>query len=198
MGDDQFEGLGQQGFPGLHAVPGRCAGRMGQGNDIQLKAGAGDGEGAADDGVEFLGGQELFDGEFANREDELRLEDFYFAIEPGGAILNFIRRGHAVAAGGFFAWETAAHRGHVNRGTKRGLVHSGGFIEPAKQSFPGCPGEGTAEHGLLVPGRLANEDYFADDRATADDGFVHLIAQAAGLEAVNVLREQAGGGVGFH
>ena len=192
---NQAEGALEEGFAGFHAVPGGGTGGMRQGNDVEFSAVASGGKFLADDGVQFCQRNELLDGEAADGDDELRLEDFDFAAEPVGAVLNFGGRGHAVAAGGFFAGKTAADGGHVNFGAKGCFGHPGGFVKPAKERAAGGPGEGAAEDGLAVAGRLADEQDFADDRTAADDGRVHLRAQAAGAKLLDVRGEQAGGGI---
>jgi hypothetical protein len=190
MRDNQLQGLFEEGFAGLDAVPGGCAGGMGQGNQIKLVSCVGDAEFFADDGVEFLERHELFDGEFTDGQDKLRLEDFDFAFQPRGAIADFIGRGNAVAAGGFFAGKAAADGRHVDRGAEGLFGHGGGFLKPAEQGFAGSPGEGAAEDRFLVAGSLADEENLAVDRAAADDGLVHLRAEAAGAETLDVLLEK--------
>ena len=164
---------------------------MGQGNEIELMAGVGDAEFLADDGVEFLEGDELLDGKFADGEDELGLKYFDFALEPGRAIADFLRRGDAVAAGGFFARKTAADSGHVDGGAEGLFAQAGGFVKPAEKGFACGPGKGPAEHGFFVAGGLADEEDFAGDGAAADDGALHLRAEAAGAEAFDVVFQQA-------
>ena len=118
--------------------------------------GKGGADGLPDEGIEFLCGDELGDGEFADRNDEPRSEELDFALQPGGAILNFIWRRHAVTASGFFAGETAADGGHVDGGTKGFLGHAGGIMEPAEQGFAGRPGKGASKDRFLVARRLAD------------------------------------------
>jgi len=191
MRNGQVQGLFQEGFAGFDAMPGRRAGGVGQGNQVELVSDVGDAEGLADDGIQLLQRHELFDGEFADGQDKLRLEDFDLTMQPGGAIADFVGRRDTVAAGGFLSWKTATDGGHVDGGTENLFRHAGGFVKPAEQGFAGGPGKGTTEERFLVAGGLADEDDFAEHGAAADDGSVHLRAEAAGAEVFDVLDEEA-------
>lgn len=144
----------------------------------------------ANDGIEFLSRDKLFDGQLADGDDEPGLKNLDFALEPFGAILHFFRRRDAVTARGFFAGKTAADSGHVNGGAEGFLGHPGGIVEPPEKRLAGGPGEGTAEHGFLVAGRLADEEDPADHRPAADDGRPHLRAQAARQQTADVCGEE--------
>jgi hypothetical protein len=149
-------------------------------------AGVFGGEGGADDGVEFVAGDELADGEFADGEDEVGLEDFHFGGKPAGAIFDFVGGGDTIAAGGIFAGETAADGGHVDAGAEGGFVDAGVVLKPAKEFFAGGPGERAAEDRFLVAGGLADEEDAADDGAAGDDGLLHARAEVAAQEGGDV------------
>ena len=63
-------------------MPGRGAGWVGQRDEIKWLPGAADTKAPANDPVQFRDGDELRDGEFADREDEPRSQNFDLAIEP--------------------------------------------------------------------------------------------------------------------
>ncbi len=189
---DYLESAAQQCFAGFHTMPGRRAGWMGQGNEIKFKAVAVDGKFSADDFVEFFERHELLDGQAPDGDDQFGLENFEFCAQPTGTVLHFVGCGNTVAARGALPGKTAADGGHVNGGAEFCFGHSGGFMEPAKESFASGPGKGTAQDGFAVAGRLADKENFADNRAAADDRRVHLGAGAAGAELVDVGSEQAG------
>lgn len=188
---DHAERLGEQCFAGFHAMPGRRAGGVGQGNEIKGMLAIADPELLADALIEAAVGNELFDGEFADGNDEFGLENIQFLFEPGAAVGDFITRRNAVAAGFFFAGETTADRSHVNTVTKTRFVQPGGFLEPFEQGFASRPCEGTAHDRFLVAGGLADEEDFAEDGSAADDWLVHVRAQSAGAQLLDVKGEQA-------
>lgn len=87
--DNQTERLLEKRLAGFDSVPWRRAGWMGQGNQVERTARVIDGKRTADEFVELVEWNELGDGEFANRDDELRRKDFEFAAQPVGAIGDF-------------------------------------------------------------------------------------------------------------
>jgi len=64
--------------------------------------------------IESAVGQEPLDGKFAHGYDQFWFQNLNLAVEPTGAILDFLGGRHAITAGFFFAGETAADRGHVD------------------------------------------------------------------------------------
>ncbi len=191
VGGDEVEGFGEKGFSGFAVVPGGGSGRMGKGNEIKALSEDFGGKLASDDGVEaFAIGEELFDGEFSDRDEEAWLEEADFAFEPVAAVGDFVGKRNAVAAGRFFAGKTAANGGHVDGGAEFLLVDSAGGFEPAEKGFAGGPGERAAEFGFLVAGGLADEHDAAVDGASDDDGFVHGGAAVAGAEFGDVAGEE--------
>lgn len=186
-----MQGLTEEGFSGFHAMPWRGAGGVGQGNEVKVVAGEGGADFLADEGVELLRGHELGDGELADGNDKPWFKELDFTLQPGGAVLNFIGGRHAVAAGGFFAGETATNGGHIDGGAENFFGHARSLMEPTEESFAGRPGEWPAEDGLLVAGSLAHEQDLADDGTPADDRRAHLRAKSAGAEAFDVSIEEA-------
>ena len=142
-------------------------------------AGIDNGESRTDDFIEFVTGDELEDGELADGDDELRSQQGHLGFEPAGAVGDFGRVGHAIAAAGFFTGETAADSSHVDVGTEGGFIDTGVVLEPAEKLFARGPGEGTSEDRFLVAGGLANEKDAADDGAAADDGLLHFRTEMA-------------------
>ena len=90
MRDDQVQSAAEKGFSRFDTMPRRRAGRVGKGNEIEFVSGVSDAEFLADDGVEFLNRDKLFNGELADGKDKFGLEDFNLAFEPGGAVADFI------------------------------------------------------------------------------------------------------------
>src|SRR5438105_1149611 len=95
-------------------MPGGGAGRVGQRNEVKPMLAVAHLKNFADDLVETAVWQELFNREFADRDDQLRFEDFDFAFEPGRAVLDFLAGGDTVTTGFFLAGKTTANRSHVN------------------------------------------------------------------------------------
>ena len=79
---DEGERPLQEIAPRRYSMPGRRAGRVRQRNQIEASTGTPDAKRATDDLVEFLDRDELRDRQFADRNDETRLQDFDLAVEP--------------------------------------------------------------------------------------------------------------------
>lgn len=182
MSGEEGEGAVEKGLAGFHAVPGRGAGGMGQRDAIGFASAVGDAKGATDGVVQWCDRQELGDGEFADRENEFRLEKGELAFEPGGAVGDFDRCGDAVAAFGAFAGETAADGGEVDAVANLVLGPAESLVEPFEEGFAGGPGEGAAEDGLLVAGGLADQDDAGDGGASDDGRRNHAGTAAAGAK----------------
>lgn len=147
---------------------------MRQRNEIEPMSRIFGGKGRPDDGIEFVAGHELANGQFAHGDDELRLQKIELRFQPVGAIQDFIRIGDAIAATGFFSGKATADRRHIDPRAKGRFVDSGMFIEPSKKLFPGRPGEGAAQNGFLVAGGLSHEHDATEDGASADHRLMHL------------------------
>jgi len=191
VGGDELHGPGKKDPPGKLVGPRRCAGGVRQRDEIKAVSGMGAGIGGADDGVEFVAGNELLNGELADGDNEGGMKDFHFGLHPISAIQDFISVGNAIAAGGFFTGEAAADGGHVDVGAEGGFIHAGMFVEPAEEFFTGGPGERTAHDGFLVAGGLTNEHDRAKDGASADDGRIHARTATATAERGDVAVEPA-------
>src|SRR4051812_239292 len=98
MAGDAAHGFAEKTEAGRDAMPGRGAGRVRQRYQIESATLVADGEGAADDLVEFFEGQELGDGQFADGNDEVRLKQIDLVVHPTRAVADFIRRRNSIAA----------------------------------------------------------------------------------------------------
>src|SRR3954466_6801509 len=158
---------------------------MGQRNKVEGAALVPNGEGPADDLVEFFERQELGDGKLADRNEQRRPEQIDLVIHPGGAVPDFIRRWNAIAAGRGFPRETATDCSEVNFRAHFVFGHSAELTEPAEQGSPSGPCKRLAEHGFFYSGRLTDEHDFTEHRATRDRRWNHPRA----APALNQLRD---------
>lgn len=118
----------------------------------------GDGKRFSDDVGQRGGREKLREREFSDGEHELGLKKGEFALEPAGAVGDFVGGGHAVAALGAFAGEAAADGGEVDAVAHLVFGPAEGFVEPFEKRFAGGPGERAPEFWLLIAGCLANEE----------------------------------------
>lgn len=103
---------------------------MRQGDEVESAASAANRKGATDYFIEFLERKELGDGEFADRNDELRLQEIDFIIHPGRTIPDLVRGGHAIAADRRFARKATADRREVNLRPDLFLAQPAELLEP--------------------------------------------------------------------
>src|ERR1044072_6379998 len=134
MAGDAAHGLAQEPESRRHPMPGRSAGWMRQGDNIERAPVAVQRERAADHFVELLEGKKLRDREFSYRNDKLRLQEIDFIVHPGRAISDFIRRRNAVAARSRFAGKAAADGGEINLRAHFVFPKTTKLLEPAKKS----------------------------------------------------------------
>jgi len=169
----------QQIDTGRDAVPRRCAGGMGQRDEIERAPLIPDCETAADDFVEFFERQELGDGEFADRNDQRRSQQIDLVVHPGGTVSDFVRRWNAISARRCFPRKAATDRGEINFCARLFFVQAAKLIEPTEERAAGRPGERFAEDRLFYAGRLADQHHFAENRAAGDRGRHHARATPA-------------------
>lgn len=129
---------------------------MGQGDDIHGMVRQARSVTLSDNIRELFHRHELGDGQFANRQDELRTQQVYFGIEPLSAVIDLILAGHPVAAFGVFAGKTATDGGHVDTLSKSVFIQTDGF-KPAEECFTGCPGKGFSGRPLFVTRSLSDQ-----------------------------------------
>lgn len=86
---------------------------MGQGNKIKLPTRVSNPELSPDDGSQMIHREKLIDRQSPDRDDQFRLEDGQFSLEPVGAITHFSSRGNPVAAGRFLTGKASAYRRHI-------------------------------------------------------------------------------------
>jgi hypothetical protein len=82
MPNDQRKSLLEQFPPGRDAMPGRRARRMRQRNEIELFSGTLDAKTATNDLIQPGERDKLRDGQFSDRDDKPRVQDFELAIQP--------------------------------------------------------------------------------------------------------------------
>ena len=139
-----------------------------------------------DDLAERRTHHELLDGQPADRDHELWLKDLKLALEPSGAVRDFLAGGHSISAAGLFPRETATHGRHVDRGPERRLVQSAALFEPSKERPSGRPGKRPSQRRFLVSGRLPHEQDLAHHRSPADRRPLHLRAHGTASERADV------------
>src|SRR5258708_36985750 len=88
------------------------------------------------------------DGQSADCDDELGLENCYLAHEPSFAARHLLCVRLSVAAPACLARKAPGYGGHVNAGAERRFVHSQRLLEPTKHRSPCAPLERTAEPPL--------------------------------------------------
>ena len=81
----------EKGFAWRNAVPGRCAGRMRERNNVEYMAVSLHPDRPTDGLLQLSNLGELSDGEFPDRDDQTRPEDFQLVIQPAGAVVDFVR-----------------------------------------------------------------------------------------------------------
>lgn len=195
---DERERLTEEVAPGRNAMPWGCTGRVGEWNQIERSTGALDSKTVADDAVEFFHRQELRDRQFPDRDDEARLQNLDLAVEPGGAVCNLLRVRDAIAAAGRFAGETTADGSEINFRAHGFFGQTKGFFEPAEERLARRPGKRFPSDRFAHARRLADEDYFAHDRAAGDGRWMHQRAAPAVAQACDVVLQSKFGGRAGH
>lgn len=137
---------------------------MRQWDEVEPNAGAFYPKFAANDSFETWARDKLGDGESANRDNELGLQDSDFFVHPERAIANFIRTWNAISAGSGLARETSADGGEVDAGPNSGLVQSTKALQPLKQGSAGGMRKWSSQHRLPWAGRLSHQHDLADQR----------------------------------
>src|SRR6516225_7365044 len=105
-------------------MPGRCAGRMRQWNQVEAMARMRDAKFAANYCFQFCTVDELHDRQAADRDNETRLQNPNLIIHPQSTVANLIRGRDAVRTAGIFTGETTAHGSEIDVRSNRGFVHS--------------------------------------------------------------------------
>ena len=118
-------------------MPGRCTRWMRQRNEIESCSGPLDAKTATDNLIKFSDRNELRDGQFPDRNDEARLQDFELAIQPRGAVLDLLRVGNPVAPARRFARKTTTDRGEIDFRT-HGFFRLGRWL-PQTSGRASCP-----------------------------------------------------------
>src|SRR5436190_24200269 len=90
--------------------------------------------------------EELFDGQFADGNDQLWFENIDFAFEPGSAVFDFVPGGNAVATGFFLARKTTADRSHVNTILKLFFGQMRRVMKPFEERSARGPREGAHQN----------------------------------------------------
>ena len=119
MSDNQLERFTEEIAPRWNAMPGRCTRWMRQRNEIELFSGPLDAKTATNNLIKFSDRNELRDRQFPDRNDEPRLQDFEFAIQPRRAVLYLLRVGNPVAPARRLARETTTDRREIDFLTHR-------------------------------------------------------------------------------
>src|SRR5438046_10367497 len=161
MSGNQFErALGER-FSGWNFVPGRCAGRMRQRNQVEAVATMHNAKFAANYAFQSCTVDELHDRQSADGNNETRLQNPNLIIHPRRTVANFIRRWDAVGAAGILAGETAADGGEIDLRSNSGFVHSARLLEPTEERFAGSVRKRSFQRRFPGTGRLPNDHYVA-------------------------------------
>ena len=145
-----------------------------------------DAEPAANGLLEFARNDELCDGELAHGNDQLRLEDFNFPLQPWRAIGDLERRWHTITSPRFLSRKAATDGRHVDAGAKDLFRNCTVVGKPAEEGLACRPGERFAKHRLFFAGRLADQHHFAPDRAARNRGSMHVRAQRTGPQLLHM------------
>ena len=113
--------------------------------------------------AKFIDGDELGNGQFANRNNQLGLDNVYFPAKPLMAITDFLLCGHAVTifqgdAIFKFAWKAATNSRHIDMLSKPVFLKAD-LLKPFKESFACCPCKRFMYLNFLKAGCLADEHY---------------------------------------
>ncbi len=178
---DKRQGLSEQRFPRLRAVPGGSPGRVGQGYHIGAEAEDVDPVGEPNDVAERARGHQLGYRQLTDRKDQPGPKQLHLRPEPGGAVGYFLQGRHPVAALGVLSGETAAHGRHVNPSpeVRFGQANSS---EPGEESLAGGPRKRFAGGAFPLPGCLADEQDGRNNRLAGHHGADHSRTPRALLE----------------
>jgi len=178
---DQREGTRRKRLSRLGTGPRGCTRWVRQWDDIDARLAARHHLHRADLFNEWARRQELFDCDAPDGQDQMRLEQFDFALEPGATIEQLLRSGHAIAALRVFAGKAAARSSDVHARAELLFIEAE-REEPLEQLFTGGPSEGSAERRLLVTWGLTNEENLGAHRGPHDRGAMHVRAEPAGAK----------------
>src|SRR5688572_25487163 len=167
-------------------MPRRSTGGMGKRDEIEPVRSKLDLKYLTDHLVQSTVCQELFDREFPNRYDQLRLEQGDFLVEPGGAVRDFVAGRDAIAPCFLFAGKATADSRHVNALPELFFGEVSRLLKPFEKCFSRCPGEWSAEDWLFISGCLAHQKHFAPNRAAAHHWLVHAWAEGARTKPLDV------------
>ena len=159
---------------------------MGQRDEIELSPRTANAKTATDHLVEFSDLDELRDRQFPDRNDEARLQDFDFSLEPGRTIGDLLRIRNPIASPWRFPRETTTDRGKIYSRANFIFIQTSGFLEPTKKGLARGPGERFPCHWFTHAWRLTNQQHLAQDRATRDGRRMHQRATAAVAQARDV------------
>jgi hypothetical protein len=152
---------------------------MGQRNEFEGTAVVVQSKRSPDDFVELLESKELGDGEFADGNDQLWLEESDLVVHPGRTIPDLIRSRDAIAARRGFPGETAAHGREINLPANLFLTQLAELLEPTEERAPRGPRERFAQDRFFHSGRLTDEHHFAQDRSAGNGRRQHSRTAAA-------------------
>lgn len=200
MQSQAAERFAEQRLARLSLKPGGSAGRMRQGDHIQLVIREPGPVRLSDDLDQLSPWQHLSDRQATHWNEELRAQDLHFGSQPARTVLDFAAVRHAVTAALRFAGKAAANRGDIDRPPKSRLVDSQA-LEPTEEGSPSCPCEGATERPLTRARGLAKEHDARNDGRSGDDWRRHRRASATLQESTPVSRKAlvvARGGFGRH
>jgi len=162
---NQFERALGKCFAGWNFVPGRRAGRMRQGNQVEAVVCMHDAKFAANHVLQSSAVDELHDRQSAHRNNETWLQNPNLVIHPQRTVANLIWCWNAVGAAGIFARETAADGGEIDLRSNGGFIHSAKLFEPTEERFAGRVRKRPFQRRFPRTGRLTNDHHIAHDRA---------------------------------
>jgi len=139
--------------------------------------------------LQFCAVDELHDSQSPDGNDETRPQDFDLVVHPRGAIANFVRSRHSVAAAGILARKTSTDSGKINCRSYGSFVQSTELLEPTKHRFTGGVRERSLQNRLTRAGCLANQHHIAKDRAARNRRRLHARAAPALQEMSDMVVE---------
>ncbi len=170
-----LQSLLQQAFTRLHTRPGGQAGRVRQGQHIHRPAFQYQTVTCPNHVLEFFCPHELGNRQFADQNQQLRLQQVQLRMQPAGTVQHFLCIRQAVATFGVLTGETAAYRCHIHPLAEAGLIQTG-FSKPFEQGLACCPTKRAHHFRLMDAGRLPNRHHRRTHRFAHNHRADHLRA----------------------
>lgn len=191
MTGDEGEGLFEECAVLGHIEPGRAAGGVGKGDQVELMTTALHAKGSPDDVFQRDFAEQFLDRELTDGDDQLGPQDVDLRVEPGGAIRDLaairkaIRSAVRSASGKAARYRTDVH------GSAETLLGPADRLEPYEQSRARGMSERPAWLDLVGSGSLTYEHDPGAGNGACDGPPGDVGATPAGIECGEVVVEKA-------